>query len=451
MALVLCALLVIMLGAVTVAPGSVAKGQGVGETGKNTPPSVSFGDVRASSLPGETVVLTAQTVDLDGDILAYAASWGDGASSSGTTAPGGGDVVLRHPFAIIGTYEATISVDDGRRGLATASTSLRVAEAAFLRVTTNPPVPGKIFVDGVPRDEWGLTWLKIGPGTRVVSFGPVVGMGTPDPIAVDLTTGVTTDVVGEYRSHGSLRVTTEPALPATIFIDDVPANDWGVWRSIPPGTYTVSFGRVPGYDPPAPRTVVVEGSASVHVPGVYTLNPDAIGEDPSMFGYLRVTTSNTFGEAVGSQVLVDDIPRDEWGLAWMKITPGSHKVSFSEVYRNLPPENTTVSVTAQTATTYDGVFSLDGLLRVIVSPELPSTIYVDGVPRDDWGMFQTLPPGVYSVSFGEVPGYEGPPPVLIDLRAGEFIQILGSFVHATATDRTRGHADAVTPETRTSR
>jgi hypothetical protein len=121
----------------------------------------------------ETVVLTLVSSDPDGDVLAYSLSWGDGASESGTTAPGGGNITVRHAFASLGTYQATVTVDDGRRATANASASLLVAEAAFLRVRTYPPVFGKIFVDRVPRDEWGLAWLKIGPGRRVVSFGPV--------------------------------------------------------------------------------------------------------------------------------------------------------------------------------------------------------------------------------------------------------------------------------------
>src|SRR5437870_13864773 len=52
---------------------------------------------------------------------------------------------------------------------------------ALLRVTTNPALPGKIIVDGVPRDEWGLAWVKLAPGRQRVSFGG--GYGSTSPAA----------------------------------------------------------------------------------------------------------------------------------------------------------------------------------------------------------------------------------------------------------------------------
>ena len=35
----------------------------------------------------------------------------------------------------------------------------------MLRVITNPSVPAQILVDGIPRDTWGLNWVKMDPGT----------------------------------------------------------------------------------------------------------------------------------------------------------------------------------------------------------------------------------------------------------------------------------------------
>jgi hypothetical protein len=47
-------------------------------------------------------------------------------------------------------------------------------------------------------------------------------------------------------------------------------------------------------------------------------------------------------------------------------------------------------------------------LRAITSPALPSTISVDGVPRNDGGLWTEVPPGTYEVCFG-APGYVTPP------------------------------------------
>ena len=56
----------------------------------------------------------------------------------------------------------------------------------------------------------------------------------------------------------------------------------------------------------------------------------------------------------------------------------------------------------------EGVFIPRGFLRVITSPAVPATVSVDGVPRNDWGMWTDLPSGAYQVCFGEVVGYTAP-------------------------------------------
>ena len=47
------------------------------------------------------------------------------------------------------------------------------------------------------------------------------------------------------------------------------------------------------------------------------------------------------------------------------------------------------------------------ILRVTTSDTggQPGTIYVDGSPRDDWGIWPDLEPGTYQVCFGPVPDY----------------------------------------------
>ncbi|MGQ0797091.1 MAG: hypothetical protein ACT4OI_04395, partial [Methanobacteriota archaeon] len=208
--------------------------------------------------------------------------------------------------------------------------------AALLRVTTNPAVPGKVIVDGVARDEWGLTWMKIAPGPHTVTFSDLSGLAPPAPIDVTATAGQTTVAQGDYTINGYLRVLTEGAGPGTIFVNGQPNNDWGMWREAAPGTYTVSFGPVAGFNPPATRQVTVVAGATATTTGVYTSNPSAPGPDPNSFGYLRVTTS----PAWPSTILVNGVPRDDWGLTWVKMAPGTYTVSFATVYGATPPPPT---------------------------------------------------------------------------------------------------------------
>ncbi|MGQ0796405.1 MAG: hypothetical protein ACT4OI_00860, partial [Methanobacteriota archaeon] len=138
----------------------------------------------------------------------------------------------------------------------------RVTQPALLRATTNPAVPGKIIVDGVARDEWGLTWMKIAPGPHTVTYGDLSGLAPPAPQDVVAVSGATTVVQGDYGINGYLRVLTEGAGPGTIFVNGQPNNDWGMWREAAPGTYTVSFGPVAGFDTPASRDVTVVAGAT---------------------------------------------------------------------------------------------------------------------------------------------------------------------------------------------
>jgi hypothetical protein len=42
---------------------------------------------------------------------------------------------------------------------------------------------------------------------------------------------------------------------------------------------------------------------------------------------LRVTSN----PAVPTQVIVDGVPRDTWGLNWLELPPGVHVVEFTDV------------------------------------------------------------------------------------------------------------------------
>ncbi len=305
---------------------------------------------------------------------------------------------------------------------------------ALLRVTTNPAVPGKILVDGIPRDEWGLAWMKIAPGPHTVSFGDVYGFGTPAAQSVTTTSGATTQVVGNYVQYGSLRVITNPALPATISVNGQPVNDWGMWRAAAAGSYTIHFGAVQGYNPPADQTATVVAGALTTITGNYIPNPSAPGPDPSTFGYLRVTTN----PSAPATILVNGIPRNDWGLTWVKMAPGTYIVSFKGVYGGTPPAPQSVTVTAGATTVYDGVFVVHGSLRIITSPALPATVFVNGVARDDWGMWQSMPPGTYTISFGDVAGYTTPPPQTAIVAANTLTLITGVYAVALASPLVSG-------------
>jgi len=379
-----------------------------------------------SSIPGQDVTFSSTSNDVNGDKVSYTWNFGDGTTASGQTGFFGGAITGTHAYSSTGTFEVVLSVNDGKGGTAGQAVFTTVSAGGLLRVTTNPAVPGKILVDGVPADEWGLTWVKTAPGTHTVSFGGLNGLGTPADQTVTVTDGATTTVQGNYAVNGYLRVITNPAVVSTISVNGVSRDDWGMWTALAPGTYTVHFGLVAAYNPPADQTATVTAGVTTTVTGTFTSNPTAPGPDPTTFGYLRVTTN----PATAAQILVNGVPRDDWGLTWVKLAPGTYTVSFGQGAGYTPPAPKTVTVAAGATTTWDAPFVVHGSLQVKTSPALPATIFVNGVPRDDWGMWQSMPPGTYKVSFGAVPGYVTPAAQTATVTAGVTTPITGTYVTA---------------------
>lgn len=133
-----------------------------------------------------------------------------------------------------------------------------------LRVTSSPALPTTIWVDGIPRNTWGLAWLSLLPGVYEVSFGDVGDHATPEPVTVEVREGQVTEVEGEFTLLGGLCVVTSPPNFAPIYVDGIVRDTWGIWLVLPEGRYDISFGLVPGHPQLQPCSVLV-------VPGQTTL------------------------------------------------------------------------------------------------------------------------------------------------------------------------------------
>ena len=138
---------------------------------------------------------------------------------------------------------------------------------------------------------------------------------------------------------------------------------------------------------------------------------------------LRVTTS----PALAADISVDGVQRDSWGLNWVPFDVGSHQVCFGAVPGFAAPSCQTVSLTTGTTTTVVGTYTARGYLRAITSPAVASTISVDGLPRNDWGLWAEVAPGTYNVCFGNVAGYAVPACRNVTVTAGATASTTGTF------------------------
>jgi uncharacterized repeat protein (TIGR01451 family) len=292
----------------------------------------------------------------------------------------------------------------------------------MLRVTSNPAVPTQVIVDGVPRDTWGLNWLELPPGVHVVEYTDVPGFVTPPPVTVSVFDQATTVVRGDFVRLATLRVNTSPAVPAQISIDGQPADQWGVWTDLPAGVHEICFGDLADFTAPACQTVNLVAGVTTEITGTYTPSPGAPGE--TNVGYLRVVTD----PAVPSQIVIDGTRRSTWSTTWVEMAPGTYDLSFTDVPGFLTPAPTTVTIAAGQTTTVNGNFTRLGTLRVVTDPAVISTISVDGVVRDVWGLWTDLLPGAHQVCFETVPGFDPVPCQNVTLVAGETTTVTGGFV-----------------------
>ena len=328
------------------------------------------------------------------------------------------------------TGVGTCVIDANQAGDATYNAAPQVSQSFLvgasvglgsLRVTTDPPLPAQISLNGEIADSWGLNWLELAPGSYTVHFSHIEGYTEPADQVVSVTAGNTTTVTGSFTQRGSLRVITSPAVPGQISVDGVPGNDWGLWTDLPMGDHQVCFGPVAGYDPPTCQNVAVTAGNLTAITGTYTEDaaaPGAVG-----LGSLRVTTD----PPLPAQISLNGVIADSWGLNWLELAQGSYTVHFSHIEGYTEPADQVVSVTAGNTTTVTGSFTQRGSLRVITSPAVPGQISVDGVPGNDWGLWTDLPMGDHQVCFGPVAGYDPPTCQNVAVTAGNLTAITGTY------------------------
>ena len=73
---------------------------------------------------------------------------------------------------------------------------------------------------------------------------------------------------------------------------------------------------------------------------------------------LRVTTDidTNPGNGVSSQILVNSVIRDRWGLNWMKLPPTSYSIRFTDVQGFTTPPNMSATIVNGLTTSRNAVF-----------------------------------------------------------------------------------------------
>ncbi|MBX3285687.1 MAG: hypothetical protein KF703_10115 [Actinobacteria bacterium] len=108
---------------------------------------------------------------------------------------------------------------------------------------------------------------------------------------------------------------------------------------------------------------------------------------------------------------------------------GPHEVCFGAVPGYATPACQDVVLELGSPTiTIQATYVQEGYLRVMTSPAVASTITVDNLPRNDWGLWAQVSPGSHKVCFGAVAGYDVPACRDVTVPAGGTGTTTGTFV-----------------------
>ncbi len=266
-----------------------------------------------------------------------------------------------------------------------------------IRVTTSPPLPAMVTIDGAERTNWGIDWMTIAAGAHQLCMSDVPGFITPPCQTVEVNSEVITNVVFEFRANAVLSVSTRTSagvigVPSRISIDGIPAGEWGAEVGRAPGSAEVCFGAVAGFATPPCQTVALAVGTRTVVDGVFTPSAGAPGLGGPV-GQLRVATS----PAVPATMLLDGIPISTWSVDWVRMTPGQRMLCFTDVPGYATPPCRAVTIAANATTTSIGTFVRRGTLRVATAPPTNVAISVAGVDRNQWGLYTDASPGAHRV------------------------------------------------------
>ncbi len=152
--------------------------------------------------------------------------------------------------------------------------------------------------------------------------------------------------------------------------------------------------------------------------------PSPVAPTPVGNGQLRATTT----PAVPSRISVDGVVRHDWGIDWVTIPAGNHLVCWSDVVGFTTPACQTVTVNTNATTVVDGAFGQMGLLQAGVAPAgAPTTVFVDGVARDEYGLYAFMEVGAHTVCWGDIAEFQAPACQIVNVTAGAQTTVTGTF------------------------
>lgn len=198
---------------------------------------------------------------------------------------------------------------------------------------------------------------------------------------------------------------------------------------IRPGTYTITWGNLSGYNKPANETLIVPDGGTITFFGAYSTENGTLQVRPSLSSASWTVTGPSNNSDSGT------------GNADLSVPPGTYTVTWGNVSGYNTPSPSTVSVTSGGTSTATGTYSTQsGTLQV--RPSLSSASWTvegpDNYSRNGSGE-RDLPvaPGAYTVFWGVVVGYNAPGATVVSINDGETKTAAGDYTVAAGNVKVR--------------
>lgn len=259
---------------------------------------------------------------------------------------------------------------------------------------------------------------------------------------------------------GMLSVTTTP-VNGEVFVDGASWGEAPVSKTIPIGSYIVSYSSVAGYTSPSSVTVSITAGRTTSVTGTYTPSSSAGQHTLSFQGYdydnkgeVSILVNNqlvtslptvessqnnnlfkSFFADISNYVVEGDntivFKQNQYssGVKDVKVTAGSSDVLLSDSTQHDLWAEGTSSVTYTFSTIYTPP-PITGTLYVNTVP-VSGEVFVNGVSWGTAPVSKVVPIGSYVVSFGEVPGYTAPSSVSATVTEGKTTSIVEDYTAAS--------------------
>ncbi|MCP4346698.1 MAG: choice-of-anchor D domain-containing protein [Desulfobacterales bacterium] len=262
-----------------------------------------------------------------------------------------------------GSKSATLNIPFNDSDTPTANVTLSgtghsaTVENGFLKVTI---IPQEAVTAGA---QWSVndTWYnsnetaELPEGTYTIEFKNLTGYTTPESQTVTVTNGQTLTITGTYtytpvNQQGYLQVTINPQEAADAGakwkVNDT-WNDSNDSVQLTPGTYTVEFNTISGWNTPDSQTVTITTDQTTATSGTYT-------QTPSLQGSLAVGISPQDAINAGAQWRVDN---GTWQDSdYTELSAGTHTIEFKTISGWNRPSNQTVTINDSQTTEITGTY-----------------------------------------------------------------------------------------------